>query len=533
MGTGRPPRPGPAQCATVSVNDDTPPASEPLRASPPVHRTPRHFLLWFAILFVITQVPLYAVRYPDMDDYPGHLARLHVLANLDSSEALRKFYVESPGLAPNLALDILGVPLGKAVGFEAGVKLFASISSLLLATGTIALSFALGGSVTFLALGSLLFSHNAFLHYGTFNFLFGTGLALWLLAGWIVVRRSHPAGPVQLIGFSLGAVLLYLCHLAATGLFLLGVFAWESRRMPSPSTLRELARNIAIVCVLGLPALCVHAFLYAPGVVFQEPYPDVRILVLLIYKAVFLPLSIPTVAIQAHPVVQAIAMAAIYLGLRWSHGRGLFSFSPQGLRIAAATGVAMLLLPPIGFGSEMVDMRMGLPLVLVLWASLVQPRNAQSRTAAALVPWAIAAGVTVISAAALLKWSQADPMQGDLRQAMLSFEEGSKVAVVKLADDRPIFTPHSACWSAVDRSTFVSSMFVRPFQPVTLSFRDGLAPIAALARLNGDAKPPPRETLVGRYDYAVVFGTEASTARYSADSATLYRSDAVRLIRLR
>jgi hypothetical protein len=108
-----------------------------------------------------------------------------------------------------------------------------------------------------------------------------------------------------------------------------------------------------------------------------------------------------------------------------------------------------------------------------------------------------------------------------------------KVAVVNLNKDRPLFSPHSACWSVVDRSTFVSSMFIRPFQPFTLSYREGLAQLAARARLDLDPSPPSREALLGHYDYAVVFGTEAATAQYAGNSATLYRSSAVRLIRLR
>ena len=192
-----------------------------------------------------------------------------------------------------------------------------------------------------------------------------------------------------------------------------------------------------------------------------------------------------------------------------------------------------MLLPPFGFGSAMVDIRMVLPLVLVFWASLAQRRSLEPRASAALLPWTIAAGITLISGSVLVKWHQTAPMQDALRHAMQEIEEGGKVAVVNLNKDRPVFSLHSACWSVVDRSTFVSSMYIRPFQPFTLSYREGLATLAAYARVDLDPSPPPRDTLLDRYDYAVVFGTEAETAQYAADSATLYRSGAVRLIRLR
>ena len=55
-------------------------------------RIPRGFLAWFAVLFIVTQAPLYLARYPDVVDYPNHVARLHVLTHLDTSEVLQRFY---------------------------------------------------------------------------------------------------------------------------------------------------------------------------------------------------------------------------------------------------------------------------------------------------------------------------------------------------------------------------------------------------------------------------------------------------------
>ena len=59
---------------------------------------PRRFLVLFALLYVVTQIPLYAVRYPDITDYPNHVARLYVLLHLDNSAVLRSFYTETPAL---------------------------------------------------------------------------------------------------------------------------------------------------------------------------------------------------------------------------------------------------------------------------------------------------------------------------------------------------------------------------------------------------------------------------------------------------
>ena len=116
---------------------------------------------------------------------------------------------------------------------------------------------------------------------------------------------------------------------------------------------------------------------------------------------------------------------------------------------------------------------------------------------------------------------------------MLAIDEGSKLAVVDLG--RSIesgLTPHAAAWTVLDRSTFLSSFFIRPFQPFTLGYRPELVSLARYARLDNDAPQPALHTLRGRYDYAVVFGRDAETGAYAGDSKTMYRSAGARLIRL-
>lgn len=500
----------------------------PARPMLPGGRVPAGFVAWFAVLFLVTQVPLHAIRYVDIADFANHLARLHVLDRIGDSPLLQKFYLLQPGIAPNLALDLAVPLLGRAFGLETGLKLFASLCALLAATGTAALALALSGRLTWVALGSLLFAHNAFFQLGLFNFLFGVGVALWLLAAWIALDGSQR--PRLLAAFSVGATLLYLCHLAAFGVYAVGVLASLPLRDAGERSWRPLAGRAALATAQLLPALSLHLFLFQPGTNLAAPFPDASPGAFLAYKAVLV-LLIPKVSIHSAHLPAGIVLVLLAFCLALGSKLGYLSISRPGRRILALLGIVTLLLPPFGFGSNMVDLRLALPLALVFWASLELSPAGQRATR--WLPWAIGAGVVVTSGATLLDWAGSAPLQRDLRAAMSRIEPGSRVAAVAVAEHRegPGLTPHAAAWSVVDRSAFLSIFYIRPFQPFPVAFRPEFVPLAGLARLDSAGPAPPLESLRGHFDYVVAFGPAGATADWAGNSRTLYESPASRLIR--
>lgn len=502
-----------------------PAARRPIDAG---RRVASGFLPWFVALFLLSQVPLYAVRYVDIADFANHLARLHVLENLGDSPLLQRFYLLHPGLAPNLALDLTVPLLGRVFGPELGLKLFASLCALLAASGTAALAMALTGRLTHVALGGLLFAHNAFFQLGLFNFLFGVGAALWLLAAWIALDGSRR--PRLVAAFAVGATVVYLSHLAAFGIYavcVLGCLTVPRVDEPGPWPLAGRALRAAVQC---LPALALHLFAFQPGTNLAAPFPDTSMTALLAYKAVML-LLVPKVSLHsAHlPAGIVLACAAFLLVVGWRLNR-LSIARPAG-RMLALLGLVALLLPPLGFGSNMVDMRLALPLALVFWASLDLTPDGQRR--ARWLPWAIGAGVAVTSGTTLQQWAGSAPLQRELRAAMTRIEPGSRVAVVPVAErrDGPGVTPHAAAWSVIDRSAFLSIFYVRPFQPFPVAFRPEFVPLAARARVDQAGPAPPLVTLRGHFDYVVAFGPEAATAHWAGGAETLHASPASRLIR--
>lgn len=488
----------------------------------------RGFLLWFVALFLLSQVPLYAVRYVDIVDFPNHLARLHVLEHVGDTPILRRFYRPQPGIAPNLALDSIVPLLGKMFGLETGLKLFASLCVLMAASGTAALAAALTGRLTWVALGGLLFAHNAFFQLGLFNFVFGVGAALWLLAAWIALDGSRR--PRLVPAFALGATLVYLCHLAAFGVYAVCVLGYLAVRPPGEHGVRKFARRAALAGTQFLPALYLHLVTFQPGTNPAAPYPDTSASALLAYKAVLL-LLIPKVSLHSAALPAGIVLAFVVfcLTVGWRH-RDL-SMARPAKPVLILLAIAVLLVPPLGLGSNMVDLRLALPLTLVFWASLDLTPAGQRR--APWLPWAIGAGVAITSGATLLNWAESAPLQRDLRAAMTHIEPGSRVAVVAVAEGRdgPGLTPHAVAWSVIDRSVFLSAFYIRPFQPFPVAFRLEFVPLASRARLDNAGPAPPLDFLRGYFDYVVAFGPEVATAEWAGEAVTLYASRVSRLIR--
>jgi hypothetical protein len=68
---------------------------------------PRRFALLFAALFAAAAVPVLVCDTLPLFDYPNHLARMHILADLARSPDLQRFYTIEWRPVPNLAMDAI------------------------------------------------------------------------------------------------------------------------------------------------------------------------------------------------------------------------------------------------------------------------------------------------------------------------------------------------------------------------------------------------------------------------------------------
>jgi hypothetical protein len=122
-----------------------------------------------------------------------------------------------------------------------------------------------------------------------------------------------------------------------------------------------------------------------------------------------------------------------------------------------------------------------------------------------------------------------------VRSALAQIPEGSKIATIVLdgrADTLSI-SPHAGAWSVIDRSAFLSSLYIWPFQPFWVAYRERYVSLASLARTDDPAaRPQEYEVLKNVYDYVLVFGADgAKRLRYSSNAETVYDSRSLRLLR--
>lgn len=169
-------------------------------------------VVWLAIC-----VPLVASDILPEVDYPAHLARVHMLAgDLPGAEL---FYRPSWAILPNLALEIVCVPLSAVLPAPIALRIFVAILLGLLVWGGALLSRAAAGRVTPLAFLPALLAYNVILAFGFLNFLFGLGLALLALARHIEGRDDSLRR--RLLRESAFALALFASHIVALAVYIL------------------------------------------------------------------------------------------------------------------------------------------------------------------------------------------------------------------------------------------------------------------------------------------------------------------------
>jgi hypothetical protein len=134
-------------------------------------------LALYALISIAALIPLAIVEIPPLVDYPNHLARLHVIANIGTDPALAANYRVVWGAMPNLALEAATFPLMALLPVEIVGRLFIAVTFILLAGGTLWLHRLLHGSIGLWPAAVWLFLYNHLLVMGFLGYLFTLGAA--------------------------------------------------------------------------------------------------------------------------------------------------------------------------------------------------------------------------------------------------------------------------------------------------------------------------------------------------------------------
>src|ERR1022692_4301654 len=219
--------------------------NKPIVSNPPSSRSraqgfsaPQIAVL-FAAFTMLISIPIWTHPLPPLSDYVNHLARMHVIATLSKNPLLARYYEIDWQVIPNLTMDLIVPQLARVMNVYRAGQVFI---------------------VGMFALFAFPLLYNYVFLVGVMNYIFGIGVALWALAGWVALRER--AWPARFALSTACVVALFFCHLSALGIYGIGVLAfeisrlWERRLEPWPGRIVDFVAG-------GLPFLAAAPLLYA------------------------------------------------------------------------------------------------------------------------------------------------------------------------------------------------------------------------------------------------------------------------------
>ncbi len=488
----------------------TPIPSLPRMRAPGI--SPPQIAVLFAALTLLISIPIWTHPLPPLSDYVNHLARMHVIATLSKNPLLASFYEVEWQVIPNLTMDLIVPLLARVVNIYLAGQIFLVLMFALIISGTLALNRALVGRWSALPLFAFPLLYNYIFLVGLMNYMFGIGVALWALAGWIAVRER--VWPLRLTLSTACVVVLFFCHLSALGIFGVGVLSfeiwrlWQRRIEPWPGRLVDFVAS-------GLPFLAAAPLLYASptmqlvsGINWdQRGKIDGLMYVIADYSD-----------IAAFALVTVMVASIV-----WAVRHRILRFHPLVFVLLLVGSAVYLALPRVMFDTYMSDQRVPIGVAFMVFAcgDLELRRRLVRRGFLAVLFILIAGRLIEID----LNWSQLSDSTSQFRSSVRRIVPGSKVFVAysdrSQGDDvRDLGLVHAACIATIERSALVTTVFtvrgkqvlhVRPEFREFVDTHDGTPP--STAQLIVAAEHPLPNTPAfwlnwTKFDYLYVLFTE-------------------------
>ena len=412
----------------------------------------------FAAFTLLISIPIWTHPLPPLSDYVNHLARMKVIATIAKNPALANFYEVNWQVIPNLTMDFIVPVLARVMNIYLAGQVYMVAMFALIISGTLALNRTLIGRWSTLPLFAIPLLYNFVFLVGLMNYIFGVGVALWALAGWIAVRER--VWPLRMALSSACVAVLFFCHLSALGIYGIGVLSfelvrlWERRNEPWPGRLADF------VCS-GLPFLAAAPLLYASPTMqlMSGIYWDQRGKIDgLMY------------AIADYSDITAFALVTVMVvSLVWAIRHRVLRFHPLVLVLITVGMVIYLVLPRVMFDTYMTDQRVPIGVAFMLFAcgDLELRRRLVRRGFMIVLILLIAGRLIEID----YNWSQLSDSTSQFRSSVKRIKPGSKVFVAytdrSLGEDvRDLGLVHAACIATIERSALVTTLFTVPGKQV-------------------------------------------------------------------
>jgi hypothetical protein len=506
-------------------------------------RRPQASLVLACVAAAMACVPLLCARLPPLYDYPAHLARMRITADLLTQRHFAALYALHPAVVPNLATDMVVVPLVLA-GLDVQLAGRLCLAALILGigVGVVRLNRALLGGASSLPVLAFGLVYAEPFQFGFLNYVAGIAVLLNALAFWVPAR-----GAVRLAAIgAVACVVLFFCHLIACVIFIAAVLTLEAfgatrarwRGMPPWGPVR---RGAAL-----LPGLLLTVALYT-----QAPLADTGAHDSFIREFLKHPPSkrerLDMLINAAHGYWPWLDLAGVLVlllvgAVLWRRGRVRLGWAM--LPVVAGMMVVYAVFPDHWAGTSYIADRLPFLIALLALASFdVAPVTRRGRMAFGAL---ILALVAVRSASAALVWHAADRVYAPMIAALSALPDGTKIytaTIYRVTTKSELSQPftHIAAVAALHHVVFDAGVFSDPSQNVVVQ----TPAYRAIGRLN----PAPFRSDLGRmpegddvifapalltaYDYVVVVHPEHYPAALpaqlvkvaAAGPAALYRID--------
>ncbi len=478
----------------------------------------------------IASIPILLNPLPPISDYINHLARMHVIATINSDPDLHRYYEIDWQVIPNLMMDLIVPLFVRVMNVYLAGQTYTLLSFALIISGTAALHRQLFGRWSALPLIAFPLLYNDVFLVGTMNYVFGIGLMLWALAAWIALRERGRT--LRLLVSALFVLGLFFCHL-----FVLGVYAVGLLGVRIPAAVGRLCAGAPLVRWRAAPRRALPP-LILDFVITGLPFLPVLTLLMMsptrglwdYYWRIQGKMSGLLFVIQAYSDIVAFLLAAVIVcAAVWALRNRALSIHGFGLTLLAVGAIIYLALPRVMFDTYMVDLRLPISLAFILVACI--DVDFRSR----IVRWGFATGLVLLLAVRVAEvesaWSPLSAGVESFRQSVQMLNRGAKV-VVAYADPnggdylRDYGLMHADCIAIIDRSALVTTEFTvvgkqilhaRPAYRSRVDTEDGTPPmIGTLVRV-----ADRQDTNVGDYwrrwtsdyDYLYVLFTDAQLSK--------------------
>ncbi len=474
-------------------------------------RRPQASLVLACVAAAMACVPLFCARLPPLYDYPAHLARMRITADLLTQGHFAAMYALHPAVVPNLATDLFVVPLVLA-GMDVQVAGRLCLAALILGigVGVVRLNRALVGGASALPVLAFGLVYAEPFQFGFLNYVAGIAVLLNALAFFIAARRG---ARLVVIG-AVACVVLFFCHLIACVIFIAALLTLEAfgaarcwlRRAPAWGHVRRAAAL--------LPGVVIAAALYTQAPLANTGAHDSFVREFLKHP----PSKRERLDMLIHAVdgyrpwldLTGVVVLALVLAVLWWRGRLRLHVAMVPVVVGLIAVYAVF--PDHWAGTSYIADRLPFLIALLVLASFdVALVTQRGRIAFGAL---ILALVVTRSGSAALVWRAADRAYAPMIAALSALPDGTKIytatiyQVTTKSELRQPFT-HIAAVAALHHVVFDAGVFADPSQNVVIQ--------TPQYRAIGQLNPAPFRSDLGRVPEgdAVIFAP-ALLAAYDA-----------------